>query len=170
MSTPYLIIQPHLTSQTDHRQSLGSEFENAEPDPKQRQLPLPPPKLPGEFEINITADDGSGDFDAARPQPGERGRHLRRSGDLEAARRPITTKPDEIDILMVRMKAQGSRNQEIADHIRSISDGTIDYDVKSIGTRIMRIKQMQVEEAESLLDSELTDWHGGEVRDQSIRR
>ena len=69
-----------------------------------------------------------------------------------------------IDELILRMKQSNYSNKEIAAEIAKRSNGEINYDPKTVGTRHIRITQLLSKVAEQRLDDELTDWHEGEVR------
>jgi hypothetical protein len=90
--------------------------------------------------------------------------HFRKNGDRQAQRRAIQAEHDEYDQVIIKMKESGYRNSEIADRLKKLSGGKVDYDSKTLGTRYTRLKQAEADEYDRQLDDELTDWHEGEVR------
>lgn len=74
----------------------------------------------------------------------------------------ITTGTSWIDETILRMKEAGYSTKEIAEYLRKESNGEVDYDPKTIGTRYTRINKLLEEQAEQRIDDELTDWHEGE--------
>jgi hypothetical protein len=75
--------------------------------------------------------------------------------------KPITVDLDEEDQMIVDMKQQGYKDEDIV--VRLIEKGFTRYEPRSVGCRWMRIRKKTQEYEEKLLDEELTDWHIGEV-------
>ncbi|KAG9936905.1 hypothetical protein KCV02_g6005, partial [Aureobasidium melanogenum] len=75
--------------------------------------------------------------------------------------KPITVDLDEEDQMIVDMKQQGYKDEDIRD--RLIEKGFTCYEARSVACRWMRIRKKTQEYEEKLLDEELTDWHLGEV-------
>ncbi|KAG9912513.1 FAD/NAD(P)-binding domain-containing protein, partial [Aureobasidium melanogenum] len=74
--------------------------------------------------------------------------------------KPITVDLDEEDQMIVDMKQQGYKDEDIRD--RLIEKGFTCYEARSVACRWMRIRKKTQEYEEKLLDEELTDWHLGE--------
>ncbi|KAI4760602.1 hypothetical protein E4T52_07458 [Aureobasidium sp. EXF-3400] len=74
--------------------------------------------------------------------------------------KPITVDLDEEDQMIVDMKQQGYKDEDIV--VRLIEKGFTRYEPRSVGCRWMRIRKKTQEYEEKLLDEELTDWHIGE--------
>ena len=81
---------------------------------------------------------------------------------LMAEHHTITMGESWIDETIMRMKKAAYSNKEIANKLREKSNGAVDYDPKTIGTRAARINKLFATEAEQRIDDELSDWHEGE--------
>jgi hypothetical protein len=100
-----------------------------------------------------------------QPEENEHARY-RRDGNPMAKHQAISMGETWIDELILRMKQSNYTNKEIAAEITKRSNGEINYDPKTVGTRHTRITKLLSKSAEQRLDNELTDWHEGEVRFQ----
>jgi hypothetical protein len=104
-------------------------------------------------------------YPSYQPEENEHARY-RRDGNPMAKHQAISMGKTWIDELILRMKQSNYTNKEIAAEIAKRSNGEINYDPKTVGTRHTRITQLLSKSAEQRLDDELTDWHEGEVRFQ----
>lgn len=75
--------------------------------------------------------------------------------------KPITVDLDEEDQLLVNMKKQGYKDEEIADKLAEL--GGTRYQPKTIHSRYNRLFKKAQEYEEKLLHEDLSDWHDGEV-------
>lgn len=76
--------------------------------------------------------------------------------------KPITVDLDEEDQMIVDMKQQGYKDEDVVE--RLIEKGFTRYEPRSVNCRWIRIRKKTQEYEEMLLDEQLTDWHIGEVR------
>lgn len=86
---------------------------------------------------------------------------LKVEGGRPAVAKKVTSKLDSDDELIVRMKNAKYLEKDIAE--RLTQEGRINYHPKTIGTRWARIKKVLQRVQDQMLDSELTDWHEGDV-------
>jgi hypothetical protein len=110
-------------------------------------------------DIRIETDH---DDPSYQPEGNEHARY-RSDGKPMAKHQAISMGNTWIDELILRMKQSNYSNKEIAAEIAKRSNGEINYDPKTVGTRHSRITQLLSKFAEKRLDDELTDWHEGEV-------
>lgn len=90
-------------------------------------------------------------------------KHLKTTGGRPALAKRVTADLDSDDELIVRMKNAKYLEKDIAR--RLADEGRIKYNVKTVGTRLARIRKKMQERNDELLDEELTDWHDGDVRE-----
>ena len=82
-------------------------------------------------------------------------------GGRAATFKPITVDLDEEDQLLVSMKQQGHKDEEIADRLAEL--GGTRYQPRTIHSRYNRLLKKAQEYEEKLLEEDLSDWHDGEV-------
>lgn len=88
-------------------------------------------------------------------------KRLKTTGGRPAIAKKVTADLDSDDELIVRMKNARYLKKDIAQ--RLVDEGRIKYNAKTIGTRWARLKKKLQERNDELLDTELTDWHEGDV-------
>lgn len=77
----------------------------------------------------------------------------------------ITMGESWIDATILRMHKSNHTPKEIAAELKTKSNGAIDYDSKTIGSRTTRIKKLLETQAEQRIGDDLDDWHEGEDED-----
>ena len=110
--------------------------------------------------MQVEADPGG----PSQQLEGNEHTHFRRDGKPIARHQAISMGNTWIDESILRMKQSNYTNKEIAAEITKRSNGEINYDPKTVGTRYARITQLLSKFAEKRLDDELSGWHEGEVR------
>jgi hypothetical protein len=94
--------------------------------------------------------------------PGTFGRRNREKGStLPAYHKKVSHELDSDDELMLDMKEKGYSDRQIADKLSK--DGRARYDMKSISTRIMRIRGAQAEHMDYLLKEGYMEWSMDDV-------
>jgi hypothetical protein len=81
----------------------------------------------------------------------------RKKGDtLPAYHRKVTVSPDEVDLLMLDMREKGFSDQQISEKLAK--DCQVVYNVKTISTRISRIRLAQAENMDFQLKEGYKEW------------
>lgn len=89
--------------------------------------------------------------------PGTFGRKDRKQGEsLPAYHKRVSHELDSDDELMMSMREKGFSDRQIADKLDT--DGRVSYDVKSISTRIMRIRLAQAANVDFLIKEGYKEW------------
>ncbi|KAF2644594.1 hypothetical protein P280DRAFT_390970 [Massarina eburnea CBS 473.64] len=89
--------------------------------------------------------------------PGTFGRRNREKGStLAAYHKKVSADLDSDDELMMDMREKGYSDRQIAEKLAR--DGRVRYDMKSISTRIVRIRQAQAEHVDYLLKEGYMEW------------
>jgi flagellar biosynthesis GTPase FlhF len=87
---------------------------------------------------------------------------------MAAYNRKVTVTPDSIDALMLEMREKGFSDQQISGKLAK--DCGVVYNVKSISTRIMRIRLAQTENTDFLLKEGSKEWQFEDVFTVSGRK
>lgn len=94
--------------------------------------------------------------------PGTFGRRNREKGStLPAYHKKVTADLDSDDEMMLEMREQGYSDRQIAD--RLAKEGRVRYDMKSIATRVYRIKDAQSKHVDYLLKEGYVEWKMDDV-------